>query len=217
MLRNNCLLRERGTDRRGATKGSHNGKLIDAMGDIRRVSDLKALRCSKSSGVLRDVEVSLRRLESQRIIPTAGLSNACLRQTYEFIHKTKEGLSNQQLYKKLWAAARTETILQPYLDTVTRLWLISPAESVVESMASVAKEVFGLHRRLTHEAAATELIVRWNGPPIAAAADLVEYVQRKNRFNFSRSQIRISSAVEGTVIARHKAKRCPTASMFKWK
>ena len=40
-LHEHCRQRERGTDRRGATKGSHNGKLADAMEDIWSVSDLE--------------------------------------------------------------------------------------------------------------------------------------------------------------------------------
>ena len=82
-------------------------------------------------------------------------------------------------------------------------------------MASVIKEVFGVHRRLKHEAAATELIVRWNGPDMAHAKDLIEAVQQRHRFNFCRGQIPIAGAVEGTVIARLKSKPCPTTSMYR--
>ena len=158
-LRQRCIQRERGTDARGATKGSHNSKLLKAMDDIQSVADLQALRRSKSSGILRTVETALRRLENGHIMPTTGISNACLKAAYDAIQRTKERLSNQQLYTELWTAAQTAPLLRPYVDTVTRLWLISPAECVVESMASIVKEVLGVHRRLSHAAAATELTV----------------------------------------------------------
>ena len=214
-LSRHCALRARGTDCRGSTKGSHNGQLADAMEDVRTVSDLRALRQSKSSSVLRDVDVALRRLQNGRIIPDTTVPNMSIKAAYEAIKATKEGLSNQQLLKELWARARTEPRLQPYLDTVVRLWLIVPAESVVESMASVAKEVFGLHRRLKHESAAVELIVRWNGPEIPDADDLIGHVHATNHFNFRRKHI--GKQVEGTVISRHRAGHFPMRSMYKWK
>ena len=214
-LRDQCSQRERGTDVRGSTKGSHNHVLVEAMGDIRSVADLQALRRSPSSGILRDVDAALRRLERRRIIPATCVTNACLKAAYTAIHRTRDGLSNQQLYKELWTAAQSDSLLKTYMEVVTRLWLISPAESVVESMASVVKEVFGVHRRLSHEAAATELLVRWNGPDIANTEPLINMVQKKNRFNFCRSGFGIGVAVEGTVIARYKSKRCPTLSMYR--
>ena len=41
---------------------------------------------------------------------------------------------------------------------------LSPPESVVESMGSVLKAVFGQHRQLKHCNAAKELIARRSGP-----------------------------------------------------
>ena len=100
-LRDQCDQRERGTDRRGSIKGCHNGKLVEWMEDIRSVADLQALRQSKSSGILRTVDVALRRLEESRLIPTTGLSNACLKASYDAIQRTEEGPTNQQLFKEL--------------------------------------------------------------------------------------------------------------------
>ena len=51
----------------------------------------------------------------------------------------------------------------------------------VESMARVTKEVFGLHRWLKHEAAANELMVRWNGPDATNDNDPMDYVQQRHR------------------------------------
>ena len=155
---------------------------------------------SRSSGVLRDVQVALLRLQGRRHIPATVTTNVCIKAAYNVIKTTKEGMSNQELLKELWATSWTRPQLQNYLDTVTRLWVITPAESVVESMARVTKEVFGLHRWLKHEAAATELMVRWNGPDATNANDPLDYVQQRHRFNFRRSQLKTSVVVVGIVI-----------------
>ena len=156
-LREHCAQREMGADRRGSSKGSQNAKLVDAMEDVRTVADLQELRRSRSSGVLRSVDVAIRRLMARHIIPE-GVPPATLKLAYDTIHETNEGLTNQELFKELCNAAKSKPELQAYTALVTRLWLISPAESVVESMASIVKEVFGVHRQLLHENAAKELI-----------------------------------------------------------
>ena len=212
-LGKHCAKREMGADRRGATKGSHNAKLLNAMEDIRTVADLRELRRSRSSGVLRFVDGAIQRLVATRIIP-AGVPPASLRLAYQAIQETREGLTNQELFKELWKASKTQPELQPFLSLVSRLWLISPAESVVESMGSAVKEVFGAHRQLLHENAAKELIVRWNGPDMCSADGLILEVQRRHKFNFTRSAISITAATEGTVLARHKTKKCPRESFF---
>lgn len=212
-LREHCAQREMGADRRGSSKGSQNAKLVDAMEDVRTVADLQELRRSRSSGVLRSVDVAIRRLVARHIIPE-GVPPATLKLAYDTIHATNEGLTNQELFKELCNATKSKPELQAYTALVTRLWLISPAESVVESMASIVKEVFGVHRQLLHENAAKELIVRWNGPDMCSADGFIREVQRRHKFNFMRSSLTIAATAEGTVIARHKTKRCPRASFF---
>lgn len=44
-----------------------------------------------------------------------------------------------------------------------RVWLLYPCESIVESMGSVLKNIFGEHRNLAPENAEKELIIAWNG------------------------------------------------------
>ena len=65
----------------------------------------------------------------------------------------------QQLLKLLWNQREQKPLLRAYIDLVKRLWLIYPAESVVESMSSILKEVFGTHRNMKHENAAQELAI----------------------------------------------------------
>ena len=60
-------------------------------------------------------------------------------------------------------------------------------------MARVSKEVFGLHRWLKHEAAATELMVRWNGPDATNANDPMDYrviINKCPKVNNSRANIK---------------------------
>ena len=212
-LGKHCAKREKGTDRRGATKGSHNSKLLNAMEDVRTVADLQELRRSRSSLVLRSVDSAIHRLVTNRIVPE-GVPPAALRLAYQAIQETEEGLTNQELFKELWKQSKAQPELQPFLSLVSRLWLISPAESVVESVSSVVKDVFGEHRRLLHENAAKELMVRWNGPDLCSADGLILEVQRRNKFNFTRSAISISAATEGTVLARRKTKHCLREPFF---
>ena len=91
-------------------------------------------------------------------------------------------------------------------ELVTQLWLVTPAESIVESMARVAKDVFDTHRRLGHRKAAKELTTRWNCPGLTAADSLIRAVNSKNKFNFKRTRSSLAAAFEGTVIARHRPK-----------
>ena len=91
---------------------------------------------------------------------------------------------------------------------------LCPAESVVESMASTVKDMYGVHRQLNHENAAKELIVRWNGPDPSHADFLTQTALKKGGFNFTRSAVSIVSALQGTVIARHKATKCARAHIF---
>lgn len=213
-LERHCASRENGKDSRGSTKGSHNSKLLEVMPDIRAIADLQALRRSPTSGILKDVDAAQRRLLARRIIPEC-VAPGSLRVAYEAIKATEDGLSNPRLYQELWKAAAQKPELKPFVALVTRLWLCSPTESVVESMASVAKEVFGAHRQLSHENAAKELVVRWNGPDTCSADWLVTEVQRRHKYNFTRSATSIMAAVEGTVIARHRSTPSVLTAVFK--
>ena len=91
----------------------HNSKLLEATDDIQGVADLQALKRSKSSGI-HTVDVALRRLGKRRIIPTTGISNACLKAAYNAIQRTKDGLPNQQLFKELWSVAWAEKLRRPW-------------------------------------------------------------------------------------------------------
>ena len=87
---------------------------------------------------------------------------------------------------------------------MVHLWLISPTETVVESMASTIQEVFGAHRQLDHSNAARELVIRWNGPEPCWADSLIGAVQRQANFNFIRHKTGPHQTVNGVVITRHK-------------
>ena len=73
-----------------------------------------------------------------------------------------------QLFKELWSVARAEKLRRPYIHgRGDRLWLISMNKSVavVESMTGMVKAMSAsANACLTHEAAATELLVRRNAP-----------------------------------------------------
>ena len=100
---------------------------------------------------------------------------------YSKLRMTKPG-SNQKLLKTLWSDG--DQRLSAYLVIVVRLWLLSPAESVVESMASAVKVVFGIQqaRGLSHESAENDLIIQWNGPNVPHADWLIKAVLKKNMF-----------------------------------
>ena len=80
---------------------------------------------------------------------------------------------NKELLKMLWSRRAEMPDLAGYLETCIRLWLISPPESIVESMCSVLGEVFGAHRNLDYESTARELVIRWNGPEPSPADSVV--------------------------------------------
>ena len=115
-LRDHCAQREMGAERRGETKRSQNAKLVDAMEDIRTVADLRELRRSRSSGVLRSVDVAIRRLVARHIIPE-GVPPATLKLAYDTIHATNEGLTSQELFKELCNATKSKPN-----SRLTRLW-----------------------------------------------------------------------------------------------
>ena len=111
--------------------------------------------------------------------------------------------TNQEPLKHL--LLRQAAVTKPYLDLVIRMWLISPPESVVESMVSAVKEVFGMHRQLTHANAAMEPAIRWNGPDLCSADQLIGAVVA--RLQLGRTTNSGSSALlAGEVLRRHLGK-----------
>lgn len=107
--------------------------------------------------------------------------------------------SNEELYSALWCQAQDNPVLQGYLDLVTRIWLIDPPESVVESMASVIDHIFGDHRQLKHTSAEEELQIHWNGPPPHQAGALIRAHQSAYPRSFCTSSL---SILESTVMRR---------------
>lgn len=182
------------------------------MSDIRTAADLEQIRSAPSSGVAADISKAVSRLRAERLIPGA-VPGESIAAAYRALRKLDEGLTNQELYIKLRAMESED--LRAFLDLVARLWLTCPAESVVESMASAAKNVFGMNRSLHHENAAKELTVRWNGPDVQHSDSLIESVIKRNPRlnNFVRASIR--QAAEGTVIARYKAEKSSQTYLFR--
>ena len=130
----------------GVSARSHNGRLMASMDDVRRVADLQALSLSGTADnqPLQAVEDSLRRLESCRMLPATGVSPTCLRAARDALPRAAAAsgppLSNQQLFTRLWRASRAQPELRPYVDTVTRLWLISPSSGVIRDLAGTVRE-----------------------------------------------------------------------------
>ena len=213
-LADHCSRRERGTDAKGANKGCHNAQLLEGMEDIRTASDLQAIRQSRTSGIAVEVERALQRLKRRRLIPHV-VTGECVKAAYQALQNSPPSLSNQELFKFLWEKAKQQSSLTPYVDMVTRLWLLCPAESVVESMGSTVKAVFGVHRQLQHENATKELIVRWNGPDPSHSDCVTQEALKRGGFDFVRSRVSIASALHGTVITRHKAIKTARTLVFK--
>lgn len=217
-LARHSAMREEGVTKAGETKGCSNQKLVKAMPHVRRVADLDQFSASPSSGVVGDMIASVARLRSDGLIPEIGSVDR-MRDSMVAAYKViraergkRSNLSNPDLFKILWRCADQD--VRPYVLLVIRLWLMSPCESVVESMGSVVKEVFGEHRNLKHANAARELVVRWNGPEFASADGLIQTVVRSRRenFNFVRKQTQPKINEEGSVLSRLK-KKCPRSSV----
>ena len=213
-LENHCASREHGVDARGRTRGCHNMKLKDCMFHIRMAGDLERIQKAPTSGIVSEVGKALERLQRERIIPKGDIPRDSIMATYLKLRMTEPG-SNQKLLKTLWSDG--DQRLSAYLAIVVRLWLLSPAESVVESMASAVKAVFGTQqaRGLNHESAEHELIIRWNGPNVPHADWLIKAVLRKHPHldNFVRASF--SEQVQGRVIARHKRERCARSFIYR--
>ena len=150
------------------------------------------------------------------VIPeSAVVSCRSIRAAYDAVREMPGELSNAELVRRLSKVAETSETVRSYLNLVMRVWLMSAPESVVESMGNVVQDVFGQHRQLSHENAARELFIRWNGPDITASDSLLDKVQRKYGNKFVRTDPRsIAASLQGTVVRRHQAKRCPRAHIF---
>ena len=193
----------------GSRKGTSNSAIMRAMEDIRCVGDLEAIRASQSPVQVWLMVDAIKRLIGSQLIPaSADVPHSSLREAFDVLHSEPYARGdNRKLLKLLWQEAKVKPAIKSYINLVIRLWLIAPAESVVESMGSVLKEVFGTHRQLKHENAAKELVVRWNGPDVCHAGSLLRAVQDKKHFNFVRRSVNAKQALEGTVISRHKASK----------
>ena len=189
------------------------------MDDVRKVADLVSVSKYGRPGYAREMFSAALRLKTHGLIPEVPPMQA-LKAGCEYLSSNPEGQNstNQKLFKSMWNEAKKED-RQPlwlYVQLVTRLWLVWPAESIVESMASVAKDVFGTHRRLNHRNAAKELTIRWNGPGLTAADSLICAVNSKYKFNFKRTRPSLAAAFEGTVIARHRSKKCAKSTICRF-
>ena len=215
-LIDHCEKRAQGQDCRGNTKGAMNQRVSLAMLDIRAAGDLTRLKKTGHVDHVKLVESSIKALVAQKLIPqSAVVSMQSLTAAYTFL-SCVSGDSNRELFKALHKEAQSRVALKPYVDLVTRLWLLCPPESVVESMASVVEDVFGQHRQLNHDNAEKELMIRWNGPDVHHAGDLLAAVQRKYANNFIRKTACITAAVSGSVYRKHVMDRkCRRGSIFR--
>ena len=177
------------------------------MQDIRCAADLQQLAASSSppeilARLVREAGV---RLAGRKLVPRSSVPGEDqIEGGISLIREHKQS-SDRELWKVLVNSNRG---VKNFADFVTRLWLLSPPESVVESMASAVGEVFGEHRQLNHDNAAEELVIRWNGPTLCNADRLISSVHRrlssKDTFRCTRRTVSIAQSFEGTVISRHK-------------
>ena len=209
-----CRNRAKGLDARGSSKGCDNEKVADKMDAIKTVGNLCAIQASQTSSIVGSVLVAASRLHSSGMIPSKVPQDA-VRAVYDALKNLPASQCCKVLFKELWRVSQSDPRLCPYMELIVRVWLITPTETVVESMASTVKAVFGVNRVLDHQNASQELIVRWNGPDVAHADWLIERVLGRNPRlnNFVRSNI--AAAVEGTVISRHRASRDPRSYIFR--
>ena len=181
------------------------------MANIRQVADLHLLAVSEApvSSSASLVREAANKLAAGRLIPRSAVPSAVDIRAALTLLRRQRAWTNQQLWKLLVSREHRQNLhVKAFADLVTRLWLLSPPESVVESMASIIGEVFGEHRQLNHENAAQELVVRWNGPSLCRADHLLKSVQQKlsgqDTFRCVRRTTTIGQSMDGTVISRHK-------------
>ena len=158
------------------------------------------------------VPTAVRTLKEQKILPNelvVGLPQ--IRAAHKFVRELPNELTDRELYVRLQKQAQSEAILGPYGDMVARIWMLAAPESVVESMCSVVKDIFGENRQLSHANAAKELCVRWNGPEPVCADKLLEHVrQRCQKDNF----LTVGQKDIGKVMRRHLGRRCHRAPVY---
>ena len=213
--------RGRGQDKGGSKKGTSNGAIADSMDDIRCVADIQRLAVSDTPPQIlaRHVREASMRLAGRKLVPLSSVPTVRQIEAGIAFLRGHGSCTSSELWKALVDKRQGDPEAKHYANLVTRLWLINPPESVVESMASVIGEVFGEHRQLDHTNAAAELIVRWNGPSLSNAGRLIRSVQQRlsaaNTFRCTRRTVSITQAFEGTVISRHK--RAPDAKACVWK
>lgn len=206
----------RGLDARGNEKGAMNSKLQRAIHDIKIIGDLKSLQQVRHVDYLKNVRRSVEKLVGQRVIPASvAVDEEDIATVYKFLTEQPADASNQRLLQALRRRASDGRALKRYADLAIRLWLLSPPESVVESMASVVSDIYGVHLQLDHHNAEHELMLRWNGPDVHHCESVVQAVQCRYRDSFIRESVNVRTAMEGTVIRRHKAERCRRAAVFR--
>ena len=207
-LADHCQQRDHGADRRGNRHGSDNAKLNKHLDDVRLLGHLLQLRSARFVYVTVDMAKASERLQRSGLIP-CSVSMQSIRATFDELHseRCRKFSTNQELLKHLMLTDVAAT--KPYVDLVVRLWLLSPTESVVESMASAVKEVFGMHRNLAHHNAAKELVIRWNGPELCSADELVGAVVAKMRTSHAPRGL-----LAGKVLRRHMGKVCARSLAF---
>ena len=207
--------RRGGLNATGSNMDTDNQRLMDAMGDVKAVADLQGIRDS-THGTVDAAVGAIHRLVSRRLVPqTCHVTRDSVLAAHAVLREPRcASQSNQQLLKLLWNSRDLVSGLRPYVELVVRLWLISPTETIVESMASAVQEVFGVHRQLDHSNAARELVLRWNGPELNRADGLICAVQRKAGFNFVRHMTGLHQTLAGAVITRHKNMPSAKAAIF---
>ena len=210
-LYGSCVRRANGVDARGNDKGAMNRQLLVHMDDIRSAGDLQQLQRLAHVSLLGTVKSSIDKLIERKLAPkSAAVDIASLSAAWDFLRVQTAGLSNQKLMPLLAKEAEVQPAVRPFYRFVCRMWLMSPPESVVESMGSVADDVFGRHRQLDHRNADMELQIRWNGPSAFNADCIIRAVQARRAFRFRRA-CDIGVSVQSLVIRRHlrRCKRCP--------
>ena len=207
--------RRRGVNVRGRDLGSSNRSVHAAMDNIKTIGDLCQLRALKHESSALLVTMAADELVRQHLIPpAAAVTKEAVIAAWRCVRRYPEE-DTRGLYTKLRAEATGKPMLRAYVDLVTRIWLICPMESVVESMASVIADIFGDHRQLDHENATKELQIRWNGPAPERADPLVDLLQRRCSYRFERtSTVGVLASADGTVIQRLGNKRCPRETIF---
>ena len=160
-----------------------------------------------------DMTRASQRLRRSGLIPSA-FSMESIRATYDELHSDvcKNFKTNQKLLKHLLLSKNT--VIKPYVNLVVRIWLLSPPESVVESMASAVKEVFGVHRNLTHANAAMECVIRWNGPELCAADQLIDAVVANVQQRSHASRGAAPGILTGMVLRRYLGNVCARSKAF---